>query len=79
MPPGSTGCSCSSTTRVAEVEQALLEHAGPYGRVLECAVAYEQGDRTTLDRLDAPPWMADATLAGVAWAQRVTTFTAESP
>ncbi len=63
----------------AEVEQALLEHAGPYGRVLECAVAYEQGDRTTLDRLDAPPWMADATLAGVAWAQRVTTFTAESP
>lgn len=63
----------------AEIEQALLEQTGPFGRVLECAMAYERGDLDALARLDAPPWLADATLAGVAWAQQVTTFTAESP
>lgn len=58
-----------------EVERALLERAGSYGRVLECAEAYERGDQAALVRLDAPWWLADAALAGLAWAQRVTTFT----
>lgn len=57
----------------AEVERALLDHGGPYGRILACAAAYEAGDRQALTDLGAPASLADAALAGLVWARQVTT------
>ena len=54
-----------------DVERALLHHRGPYGRIVACAEAYERGDHRALVELDAPPSLAVAALAGVAWARQV--------
>lgn len=56
----------------ADVEQALLDHSGPLGRILACAEAYERGDSTTLSALDAPASLPDAALAGLVWARQIT-------
>lgn len=46
---------CEELPLSAEAEQALLEHDGPYGRVLAAAMAQEQAAWDRLSELDIPP------------------------
>ena len=52
-----------------DMEAALLRHEGPSGRVLECAMRYEEGDWDRILALDIPRQAAiDAYLEAVHWA-----------
>jgi c-di-GMP-related signal transduction protein len=56
----------------AEVEAALLKRAGPLGKVLDAAVAYERADWERLAALDLPPAaIRRAYLDAIAWVDEV--------
>ncbi|MCG5531006.1 HDOD domain-containing protein [Halorhodospira halochloris] len=45
---------CEQLPLSDETRQALINHSGPYGRVLEAALAQEHGDWDRLEQLDIP-------------------------
>jgi len=56
-----------------EINQALLRHEGPLGRILACTLAYERCDWESLDTLGLEPsQINDAYLTALAEAYRVT-------
>ena len=56
-----------------EINQALLRHEGPLGRILACTLAYERCDWESLDTLGLDPsQINDAYLTALAEAYRVT-------
>ncbi len=56
-----------------EINQALLQHAGPLGRILACTLAYERCDWESLDTLGLEPsQINDAYLTALAEAYRAT-------
>lgn len=56
-----------------EINAALLNHEGPLGRILACALAYERCDWASLDTLGLEPsQINDAYLTALAEAYRVT-------
>ena len=54
-----------------EINDALLQHKGPLGRILACTLAYERCDWSALDMLDLEPnQINDAYMTALAEAYR---------
>jgi c-di-GMP phosphodiesterase len=55
-----------------DINQALTDHSGPLGTILNCVIAYENGDWNEVDATNISPIvLRDSYLASIAWASEV--------
>jgi c-di-GMP phosphodiesterase len=55
-----------------DINQALTDHTGPLGTILNCVIAYENGDWNEVDATKiSPVALRDSYLASIAWASEV--------
>ncbi|HEX7555316.1 MAG TPA: HDOD domain-containing protein [Leptolinea sp.] len=55
-----------------DINNALLEHKGPIGNILNCVIAYENGEWADVESMEITPGtLRDSYLASIAWASEV--------